>query len=220
MKFEQPPVRPITPRRRQRMIDVLTRRQPDLTVVLENVHDPHNISAVLRSCEAVGIGEVHLIYTVEERPKLSRVVSAGTLRWLDVVNHRSIEECYAALRERGFTIYATHLDDNRLELFDLDLTQPSALVFGNEQRGVSPEAVAAADATMIIPMMGMVQSLNISVACAVTLYEALRQRRAAGYYEQARLSAGEIDSRLTAWLRRERRVIPEMTADSAPDRPV
>lgn len=218
MKSEQPPVRPITSRRRQRMIDVLKRRQPDLTVVLENVHDPHNISAVLRSCEAVGIGEVHLIYTVEERPKLSRVVSAGTLRWLDIVNHRSIEECFAALRERGFTIYATHLDDNRLELFDLDLTQPSALVFGNEQRGVSPEAVEAADATMIIPMMGMVQSLNISVACAVTLYEALRQRRAAGYYEQARLSAGDIETRLNAWLRRERRVIPEIPVDSAPDR--
>lgn len=200
------------------MIDVLQRRQSDLTVVLENVHDPHNISAVLRSCEAVGIGEVHLIYTVEERPKLSRVVAAGTLRWLDVVNHRSIEECYAALHERGFTIYATHLDDNRLELFDLDLTQPSALVFGNEQRGVSPEAVAAADATMIIPMMGMVQSLNISVACAVTLYEALRQRRAAGYYEQARLSDGEIETRLNAWLRRERRANPAPPLDSASDR--
>jgi len=220
MKSEQTPLRPITERRRQRMINVLQRRQPDLTVVLENVHDPHNISAVLRSCEAVGIGEVHLIYTVEERPKLSRVVAAGTLRWLDVVNHRSIEECFAALRERGFTIYATHLDDNRLELFDLDLTQPSALVFGNEQRGVSPEAVEASDATMIIPMMGMVQSLNISVACAVTLYEALRQRRAAGYYERSRLSAGDIETRLNAWLQRERRVIPEISVDSVPDRQV
>lgn len=218
MKPEQPPLRPITERRRQRMIDVLQRRQPDLTVVLENVHDPHNISAVLRSCEAVGIGEVHLIYTVEERPKLSRVVAAGTLRWLDIVNHPSIEACYVALRSRGFTIYATHLDENRHELFDLDLTQPSALVFGNEQRGVSPEAVAAADATMIIPMMGMVQSLNISVACAVTLYEALRQRRAAGYYDQSRLSAGEIETRLNAWLRRERRVTPAAPVDSAPDR--
>lgn len=218
MMSEQPPLRPITPRRRQRMIDVLRRRQPDLSVVLENVHDPHNISAVLRSCEAVGIGEVHLIYTLEERPKLSRVVAAGTLRWLDVVNHQSIEACYAALHERGFTIYATHLDENRLELFDLDLTQPSALVFGNEQRGVSPEAVEAADATMVIPMMGMVQSLNISVACAVTLYEALRQRRAAGFYEQARLSSGEIDARLNAWLRRERRLIPGISVDSAPDR--
>lgn len=212
-------MRPITERRRQRMIEVLQRRQPDLTIVLENVHDPHNISAVLRSCEAVGIGEVHLIYTVEERPKLSRVVSAGTLRWLDVVNHRSVDDCYAALRERGFTIYATHLDDNRLELFDLDLTQPSALVFGNEQRGVSSEAVAAADATMIIPMMGMVQSLNISVACAVTLYEALRQRRVAGFYAQPRLSEAEIDTRLTAWLRRERRAIPAVPVDAAPGHP-
>jgi len=85
---------------------------------------------------------------------------------------------------------------------------------------ISPEAVKASDATMIIPMMGMVQSLNISVACAVTLYEALRQRRAAGYYERSRLSAGDIETRLNAWLQRERRVIPEISVDSAPDRQV
>jgi tRNA (guanosine-2'-O-)-methyltransferase len=189
------------------MVEVLERRQPDLTVVIENVHDPHNVSAVLRSCDAVGIATVHLVYTVEERPELSRGVSGSAIRWLEIVNHESIADCYEALRRDGFTIYATHLDENRVELFDLDLTRPTALVFGNEQRGVSDEAVAGADATMIIPMMGMVQSLNISVACAVTLYEALRQRRAANLYEQPRWSSSEIDARLNAWLVRERRVI-------------
>lgn len=207
MKREMPRLRPITERRRRRMIEVLEQRQPDLTVVIENVHDPHNISAVLRSCDAVGIATVHLVYTVEERPKLSRVVSGGALRWLEIVDHPSIESCCDALRHQGFTIYATHIDENQLELFDLDLTQPSALVFGNEQRGVSPEAVAAADETIVIPMMGMVQSLNISVACAVTLYEALRQRRAADLYQQPKLAASEIDTRLDGWLRRERRII-------------
>ncbi|HEX3723319.1 MAG TPA: RNA methyltransferase, partial [Nitrolancea sp.] len=164
-----PRLRPITERRRSRMIEVLEQRQPDLTVVIENVHDPHNISAVLRSCDAVGIATVHLVYTIEERPRLNRVVSGGALRWLEIADHPSIESCFETLRCQGFTIYATHLDENRLELFDLDLTRPTALVFGNEKRGVSPEAVEAADATMVIPMMGMVQSLNISVACAVTL---------------------------------------------------
>src|SRR6185437_10684410 len=135
MKHGMPRPRPITERRRRRMIEVLEQRQPDLTVVIENVHDPHNISAVLRSCDAVGIGTVHLVYTVEERPKLSRVVSGGALRWLEIVDHVNIESCYAALRRQGFTIYATHLDENRIELFDLDLTRPTALVFGNEKRG-------------------------------------------------------------------------------------
>ncbi len=207
MKRERPPLRPITERRRRRMVEVLERRQPDLTVVLENVHDPHNVSAVLRSCDAVGISSVHLVYSVEERPELSRGVSGSALRWLDVVDHDSIDACYAALREKGFTIYATHLDENRVDLFDLDLTKPTALVFGNERRGLSAEAVAEADATVIIPMMGMVQSLNISVACAVSLYEALRQRRASNLYRRPRLARTEIDARLTRWLRRERRII-------------
>ncbi len=207
MKREKPPLRPITERRRRRMVEVLERRQPDLTVVLENVHDPHNVSAVLRSCDAVGIATVHLVYTVEERPELSRGVSGSALRWLDIVDHESVAACYGALREQGFTILATHLDENRVELFDLDLTAPTALVFGNEQRGVSEEAIEGADGTVIIPMMGMVQSLNISVACAVTLYEALRQRRAANLYEHPRLSRNEISSRLDRWLRRERRII-------------
>ncbi|HEU5424519.1 MAG TPA: RNA methyltransferase [Nitrolancea sp.] len=198
----------ISQRRLGRMAGVLRRRQPDLTVVIENVHDPHNISAVLRSCDAVGVDTVHLVYTQEERPQLSRISSASALKWLQVVDHPSIAACYAALRRQGCRIYATHLGEASLDLYDLDLAQPSALVFGNEQRGVSPEAVAAADATMVIPMMGMVQSLNISVACAVSLYEALRQRRLAGAYAAPKLGQGELDARLTRWLEREGRITP------------
>ncbi|HET9017321.1 MAG TPA: RNA methyltransferase [Thermomicrobiaceae bacterium] len=199
--------RPITQRRRQRMRDVLARRQPDLTVVIENVHDPHNISAVLRSCEAVGVPAVHLVYTVEARPELSRITSASALKWLEVVHHPDIPACYAALRAGGFTIYATHLGVASRDLYDLDLTAPVALVFGNEQRGVTDEALAGADGSVVIPMMGMVRSLNISVACAVSLYEALRQRRAAGAYDRARLPEAEIEERLIGWLQRERRLL-------------
>ena len=190
------------------MVEVLEHRQPDLTVVLENVFDPHNVSAVLRTCDAVGITTVHLVYTVEERPELSRGVSGSAVRWLDLVDHDSISACYDMLRMQGFTIYATHLDEERIELFDLDLTTSTALVFGNERRGVSAEAVEGADASVMIPMVGMVQSLNVSVACAVTLYEALRQRRAAELYQQPRLTTSEIAARLHKWMRRERRSIP------------
>jgi tRNA (guanosine-2'-O-)-methyltransferase len=199
--------RPITERRLQRMRDVLARRQPDLTVVLENVHDSHNISAVLRSCEAVGVLTVHLVYTVEEPPRLSSGVSASALKWLDVEQHESIEACYAVLRTRGLTILATEIGERSQDLHAIDMTRPLAIVFGNEQRGCSSEAVDLADGSLMIPMMGMVQSLNISVACAVTLYEAMRQRRRAGAYDRPKLPQEERERRLREWLRREDRVV-------------
>lgn len=197
--------RAITPRRLARMREVLERRQPDLTVVIENVHDPFNASALLRSCDAVGISDVHLVYTVEAEPEVSLGVSASARRWLTLHRHQSIEDCYTTLRERGFTIYATYLGEDAQNLYDLDLTGPSAFVFGNEARGVTPEAKAGADVAAILPMMGMVESLNISAACAVTLYEALRQRQRAGRYASPTWPPDEIERRLRAWLEREGR---------------
>jgi tRNA (guanosine-2'-O-)-methyltransferase len=199
--------RPITERRLQRMRDVLARRQPDLTVVLENVHDSHNISAVLRSCEAVGVLAVHLVYTVEEPPRLSTGVSASALKWLDLEHHDSIDACYEELRSRGFSIYATEISERSRDLHEIDLTRPLAIVFGNEKRGCSAEAVEQADGSVMIPMMGMVRSLNISVACAVTLYEAMRQRRHAGAYNHSKLPPEEREERLRDWLQREDRTI-------------
>jgi tRNA (guanosine-2'-O-)-methyltransferase len=203
MKTESRPSRPITDRRLRRMREVLERRQPDLTVVIEDVHDPHNISAVLRSCDAVGVLRVHTIYTEEERPEgFARTSSASAAKWVDAVHHDSVDACYAALRSEGFAIVATAVRADSTDLYDLDLARPTALVFGNEQRGASDEAVAGADALCVIPMMGMVQSLNISVACAVTLYEALRQRRAAGAYGAPRLDADALAALEAEWLRR------------------
>lgn len=187
------------------MRGTLARRQPDLAIVIENVHDPHNMSAMLRSCDAVGAASAHLVYDDIEPPIVHGGVSASAQRWLDIVQHASIDACYGVLRARGFKIYATTLGDASLELFDLDLTQPSVFVFGNETFGVSATAVDGADATVFIPMMGMVESLNVSVACAVSLYEALRQRMAAGRYERASFGEGEMDSRLKTWLEREGR---------------
>jgi len=195
---------PRTERRRARIASVLGRRQPDLTVVLENVHDPHNVSAVLRSCDAVGILGVHLVYTVEEPPRgaFARTTSASAAKWIEYARHDSIPACYAALRAEGFTVVATALTDRSRDLYATDLTRPAALVFGNEIRGVSDEALALADETLVIPMMGMVQSLNISVACAVTLYEALRQRRAAGHYDVPKLDERVRTALREDWLKR------------------
>lgn len=197
--------RPISDRRFERMKTVLRQRQPDLTVVLEDVHDPHNLSAVLRSCDAVGVSRVHLVYTFEQEPKLSKGVSASALKWLEIERHSSIPACYARLREDGFQIQATALREDCHDLHTLNLVQPTAFVFGNEMRGCTDLAVDEADGSLLIPMMGMVQSLNISVACAVTLYEALRQRRATGSYNEPKLSESVRRERLASWLKRDRR---------------
>ncbi|HUG16417.1 MAG TPA: RNA methyltransferase [Thermomicrobiales bacterium] len=195
----------MTPRRLARMRGTLSRRQPDLTVVIENVHDPHNVSAMLRTCDAVGAASAHLVYDEIEAPIIHLGVSASAQRWLELVQHEAIVDCYEALRKRGFAIYATTLGDASRELFELDLTQPTAFVFGNETRGVSASASEGADASVFIPMMGMVESLNVSVACAVSLYEALRQRRAAGRYDRSSYPPAELDTRLRDWLEREGR---------------
>jgi tRNA (guanosine-2'-O-)-methyltransferase len=195
---------PRTERRQTRVAGVLARRQPDLTVVLENVHDPHNVSAVLRTCDAVGVLRVHLIYTNEEPPAgaFARTTSAGAAKWIETRRHASVEACYAALRAAGYAVLVAALGPTSADLYAVDLRPPVAIVFGNEMRGVSEEGVTRADGRIAIPMMGMVDSLNISVACAVVLYEALRQRRLAGHYDRPKLDAATLATLGEDWLRR------------------
>lgn len=188
-----------TERRLARLRKAIEHKQPDLHLVLENVHDPHNVAAVLRTSDAVGVGTIHLVYTYEEIPKISRTSSASAWKWAPLMHHTSIEECYAYLRERGCRIYATALSDRAESIFEIDMCSPIALVFGNEHRGISPEASELADGNIIIPMVGLIQSLNISVACAVTLYEAMRQRAARGMYQASALSPVEIETMLAEW---------------------
>lgn len=192
----------ISERRKARLRGVLERRQPDLTLVIENVWDPHNVGAILRSADAVGIMTVHLLYTIEQAPnfrQVGKLSSASAKQWLELRVHDSVDRCFGALRDEGFHIYASHLTPEATTLFDLDATGKTAFVVGNEHRGVSEEACALADAIYVIPMMGMVQSLNVSVANAVTLYEACRQRRAAGLYDRPSLDAPRIDALLREW---------------------
>lgn len=194
---------PPTERRQRRFDAVLRKRQPDLTVVLENVHDPHNVAAVLRSCDAVGVLHVHLVYTIESPPPVfARQTSASAAKWIDWTMHESIPACYEALRSQGLHVVATAWSESSEDLYEIDLTNPTALVFGNEMRGVSEEATQLADRLLVIPMVGMVQSLNISVACAVTLYEAFRQRRSQGMYDHPRLDDKVHRQLFEDWLRR------------------
>jgi tRNA (guanosine-2'-O-)-methyltransferase len=176
----------------------------DLTVILEDVHDRHNVGAVLRSCDAVGVLDVHLVYAVDEPPRkqFAKTSSASAAKWMRFHWHESIEACYAAVRATGKRIMVAALTEDAVDLHDVDMTEPVALLFGNEHRGASPEAIAQADGAMYIPMMGMVESLNISVACAVTLYEAQRQLATAGRYESSGLSEAEISSILAEWLKK------------------
>jgi len=163
-----------------------TRRQNNLTVILENVHDHHNISAVLRSCDSVGIKEIFVLYTQEglneEHLKLNKRVSSGARRWVDVNFYKDITACFEHVQRDYQHIFSTHLEEQPTSLYELDLTKSVALLFGNEKDGVSKEALAYSSGNFIIPQMGMVQSLNISVACAITIYEAFRQRDAKGMY--------------------------------------
>lgn len=194
---------PRTDRRVRRIDEVLAHRQPSLTVVLENVHDPHNVAAVLRSCDAVGVLALHTVYTVEAPPAtLARTSSGSASKWIEVVHHGSVDACYGQLRAEGKRIVATALDEASVDLHAQDFVQPVALVFGNERRGASDEAVETADGTVFIPMMGMVESLNISVACAVALYEAMRQRRGAGLYDVPQLGEAERRRLAEDWLER------------------
>jgi tRNA (guanosine-2'-O-)-methyltransferase len=195
---------PRTTRRQERVRSVLERRQPDLTLILENVHDPHNVSAILRSCDAVGVLRVHAVYSIESPPPgmFARQTSASAAKWVDVVRHDSMPACVAELRSSGFQILATALGQDSRPLHEWDLTRSVALIVGNEMRGVSDEALALADGLVEIPMAGMVQSLNVSVASAVCLYEAFRQRLAAGAYDAPRLSPELLADMEQDWLKR------------------
>lgn len=162
-------------------------RQFNLTVILENVHDPHNIGAVLRSCDAVGIREIFVIYSDDELSQETlepgKKSSTGAGKWVDIHYFSDPDQCFQKVRKNYEKILCTSLSGRATKLFDLDLTQSLALLFGNEHKGVSKESLQKSDGNFVIPQMGMVESLNISVACAVTLFEAARQRMEKGLYK-------------------------------------
>jgi tRNA (guanosine-2'-O-)-methyltransferase len=190
----------MTPERTEKLTFVLSKRQPDITVVLENVFDPHNVSAVMRTCDAVGVQDIYILNTkISRHKKWGPRSSSSAAKWLTVHQFENASACFAELRKNYLTILTTHLSDDAVSLYNLDLTKSVALVFGNEHSGVSDEIREMADGNFIIPQSGIIQSLNISVACAVTLYEAFRQKNAAGHYNQSRLDDARFRSLLDAW---------------------
>jgi len=186
------------PERFQRLCSVLDRRQPDLTVLMERVNKEHNVSAILRNCDAVGVLEAHAV--VPDRGlKLHRDTSGGTAKWIRVHRHPDAASAIGALREAGFQLIAAHPSPDAADYRHADYTGPTALLMGAELYGVSDEVLAAADRTVVIPMAGMVRSLNVSVAAALLLFEARRQREAAGMYERSRLDPEVRRTRLFEW---------------------
>ncbi len=188
----------MTPERFEKLKAVLSRRQPDLTVLMEDVHKPHNIAAIIRTCDAVGIFEAH---AVSEDPELRRhhMIAAGTRKWVPVRTHNSLPAAAAALRDQGLSIVAAHLDHRAVDYRDLDYTRPTALLLGSELWGVSDAAARLADTTVRVPMQGLVESLNVSVAAALVLFEAARQREQAGLYATRRLDSERFSKVLFEW---------------------
>ena len=190
----------MTPEREERLKNVLDKRQNNLTVVLENVFDPHNISAVMRTCDAVGIQDVFVLNTkINRHKKWGDRSSSSAVKWLTIHQYTDVIACFADLRRKYPIILTTHLSSTAISLYEIDFTAPVALVFGNEHDGVGEEIRKFADGNFVIPQMGMIRSLNISVACAVSLYEAFRQKNIAGHYEDVKLEKAEYDKLWKNW---------------------
>ena len=189
----------MTPKRVTRLDEVLARRQPDLTIFAENLHKPKNFSAMVRNCDAVGINQMH----VAPGDSLLRThwkTSQGAEKWVSIKTHESAEDALKHLKSNNFQLIAAHLSDVAIDYREVDYTQPVALVLGSELFGVSDKTLAHIDRQIIIPMMGVTQSLNVSVACAIVLYEAQRQRKVAGMYEQCRLDDETLARQRFEWL--------------------
>jgi len=194
----------MTEKRLKKFQFVVSKRQKFLTLVLENIHDPHNISAILRSADAVGIDKIFLVYNTNKFPKISRVSSASAKKWITLERFNNVQDCFNQLKKLKYNIYSTHISesgDNK-SLYEIDLTKNSAIVLGNEHLGVTDEVKKYADGNLIIPMYGMIQSLNVSVSAAVCLYEALRQRELKNMYKKSKYTKTELSEKLKEYSNR------------------
>jgi len=176
----------MTPERLQRINNMLDHRQPDLTVCMEGVHKTHNLAAVVRTADAIGISDVHAVWK-NERMRVSGGSAAGSQNWIDVHNYDNTVDAISVLKKQNMQVLVTNLSDTAVDFREIDYTKPTAIILGQEKFGASKQALALADQDIVIPMVGMVQSLNVSVACSVVLYEAQRQRQLAGLYNTPRI---------------------------------
>ncbi|MFU9136345.1 tRNA (guanosine(18)-2'-O)-methyltransferase TrmH [Erwinia tasmaniensis] len=166
-----------------RIMEMLAARQHDLTLCMEQVHKPHNVSAVIRTADAVGVHEVHAVWP-GSRMRTMVSSAAGSNSWVQVQTHPTIADAICHLKSQDMQILATHLSDKAVDFREIDYTRPTCILMGQEKTGITRQALELADQEIIIPMVGMVQSLNVSVASALILYEAQRQRQNAGMYQR------------------------------------
>jgi len=188
----------MTPERFAKLKQVLARRQPDLTVLAADVHKPHNVSAIVRTCDAVGIHRVHAVSPGGEF-RHHRMATGGSRHWVRLTLHADLDSATESLHAQGWQLVAASPHDEASDFRDIDYTQKTAIVLGSELVGLDQRAIAAADQIVTIPMTGMVESLNVSVAAALILYEAQRQRSVAGLYRESRLDRAEFDETLFEW---------------------
>lgn len=188
----------MTPERSARLRAVLARRQPDLTLVTDFVNKQRNLSAIVRNCDAAGIMTLHAVLG-EEDYRAYRGTAMGSHRWVEVVRHAAATEAIGHLRERGFRVLAAHPGEGARDYRAVDYCRPTAILLGAERRGVSAAAREAVDGFITVPMMGMVESFNVSVASGIILAEAQRQRSEAGLYERCRIDRATYRRLLFEW---------------------
>ncbi|MCH2669700.1 MAG: tRNA (guanosine(18)-2'-O)-methyltransferase TrmH [Gammaproteobacteria bacterium] len=188
----------MTPERFNKIKTVLARRQPDLTVLTDNIHKSHNIAAVLRSCDAVGIHKIHAV-SPDGQIHRHHMVSGGSRRWINVALHNDASDAVTNLRKEGWQLIAAHPARTSIDYRAIDYTKKTAIILGSELEGLASQLIDEADKAVIIPMEGMVASLNVSVAAALILYEAQRQRSNAGLYQESRLPPKEYKMTLFEW---------------------
>ncbi len=167
----------------------MNKRQPDLTICMEKLHKPENIAAVMRTCDAVGVHTVHAV--MNENTIIPKKIAMGSERWVNLRTHTTIEEALDYFKTNSIQILSTSLSNNAVDFREVDYTLPTVIVIGSEMFGVSQQTNLAATKCITIPMLGMVQSLNVSVATALILYEAQRQRQNQLMYSKPRLPRDE-----------------------------
>lgn len=191
------------------MRTALDRRTDRFALVLDSVHDPHNISAVLRSCDAFGLQDVHVV-TQNAPFKINREVSMGCDRWLSVHKWHTYADCRAELKKRRFRIFVADMDEHAVPIYDLPLDRPLAIVLGNEHSGVGREARERCDGTVKIPMHGFVESLNVSVAAAIIISTTVFRLRSSPHFKG--LPVRRKEELWDAWLRRQVRAADRILA--------
>lgn len=188
----------MTPERLARIKDTLNRRQPDLTVMTDEVHKAHNLSAIIRTCDAFAVPKVHAIWPYDNF-RTFRGKAKGSQNWVNVETYRTTEDAISKLQGQGFKVCVANFSERAIDFRSYDFTQPTAIMMGNELTGVTDVAAQMADEHLTIPMLGMVQSFNVSVAAALFLSEAERQRSLKGMFDERRISDEDYERLIFEW---------------------